>query len=365
MWNLRRGVQDKDGPAGDHGQVASTGRPARAAASRQERSKTLRPWKIVPVLLAALLLGVFTMGFHAQSAHAQASPYIFNNWNTDAVVNNPPTGTDQDGQHYPEFTVSQLTHITTIATYHWNNGAGATPGTISLYQVKGPGSFTLLERPFAATGQSGQGGAPDTNWIATFDFNLNAGTYIVADSGFSTWSNNAKSSYLGFAQVNGTVVAPSSPAAPQQPTAPTTPTAPSPKPLPVPQQPSGCSAQRLCGTLSNCSQPVSDCAAAGATTTPLRYTEVEAVSGSFYAKKPTVCASDTTTQTGSYTLIINTSACPVGTTMTFYVPKLPNGTLGLACFRDNTPRQDYTVQSPSSGFSGGPLTVQGSCQEAP
>jgi hypothetical protein len=99
----------------------------------------------------------------------------------------------------PTFFSTTSIHITEIWTYHWNNGRGETPGTISLVSVGNGATYG----PWKATGSSGSNNAQDVNWTVQIDQLLPAGTYQVADSSPSTWSENVLSKGIGFAKVWG------------------------------------------------------------------------------------------------------------------------------------------------------------------
>jgi hypothetical protein len=117
-------------------------------------------------------------------------------------VSNGPTGR-------PSFTLKSPVCMTQVTTYHWNNGQGATPGIITLQLHVGGGRTQNFS--FQAQGTSGQGGAPNVNWVATANMLiLPAGTYTVLDSDPATWSYNAQSGNRGFVTVSGIAVAASS-----------------------------------------------------------------------------------------------------------------------------------------------------------
>ncbi|HLX22347.1 MAG TPA: hypothetical protein VKR38_03285 [Usitatibacter sp.] len=145
---------------------------------------------------------------------------LFNNTNTGGVLN---------GGAPPTFLNGQNVHVGQIETYHWNNGRGANPGTISIKSLGGQ-SYG----PFKATGSSGQGGAPNVNWVANVNLTLPIGTYQVIDSDPATWSQNAATHGLGFAILRGERLATTAavPAPQQQATASRLPPAASP-PSPV------------------------------------------------------------------------------------------------------------------------------------
>ncbi len=125
---------------------------------------------------------------------------LFNNFNTGGTLN---------GGVSPYFTLN-ASHITELVTYHWNNGQGATPGNITLRWQNG--KKHLYFGPFAARGESGQGGARNVVWVATVNVNVPAGSYIVIDSDPNTWSRNSQSQGRGFTIVRGTMA--SAPAPP-------------------------------------------------------------------------------------------------------------------------------------------------------
>lgn len=133
---------------------------------------------------------------------------LYNNSNIEGV-NNGPTRS-------PQFSLNAPARITQIVTYHWNFGQGARPGAISLRNSNGQ-----VFGPFAAGGTSGQGGAPNVNWVANVNVTIPAGSYTVLDSDTNTWSNNARSGFRGFAIVRGSLLSPP-------------PSAPAPAPPPAP-----------------------------------------------------------------------------------------------------------------------------------
>ncbi|PYT04950.1 MAG: hypothetical protein DMF60_13620, partial [Acidobacteria bacterium] len=140
-----------------------------------------------------LPLAVLTLALWASPAGAQNRD-LFNNFNVSSIAGpNAPI-------FNPVFTLPGAARITELVTYHWNNGQGATPGTISLRD-----QTNRVYGPFAARGESGQGGAPNVNWVATVNLTVPAGTFIVFDSEPGTWSRNAQppSFYRGFVIVRG------------------------------------------------------------------------------------------------------------------------------------------------------------------
>ena len=115
---------------------------------------------------------------------------IFNNGNTGGVYNNPSRATT--------FTLRAPHVITLITNYHWNNGRGATPGTIALR-----GSDGRTYGSWRTSGSPGQGGVPNANWNAAPNVTLPAGTYTVVDSNPATWAQNSGSQGCGHTRVEG------------------------------------------------------------------------------------------------------------------------------------------------------------------
>jgi hypothetical protein len=126
-------------------------------------------------------------------------------------TNNQPV---RNGGLPPTFTLQHDGCVTQIATYHWNNGHGATPGTIWLlgqngvtygpFQATGvAGQSGATYEPVQAAGAAGQSGAPNVNWVVSVRLGLPAGSYLVDDSDWTTWSSNNQSDGAGFVTVLG------------------------------------------------------------------------------------------------------------------------------------------------------------------
>jgi hypothetical protein len=156
----------------------------------------------------------FAVAFELLPASGKAAD-LYNNTNSASVLSRPtaPTG----------FALFHPANVTEIVTYHWNNGRGAAPGTITL---RGPGGRVF--GPFRARGVGGQNNAPDVNWVADINVTLPAGAYTVVDSDPATWSQNAQSQNRGFAIVRGTSATAAAP--PQPPRQPPVPAAQAPNP---------------------------------------------------------------------------------------------------------------------------------------
>jgi len=130
---------------------------------------------------------------------AQSAMLLFDGFNIAAVTQQtagPPTATT--------FVLTAPTQVTQIATYHYNGGAGANPGTISLKDQNGN-----VYGPFPAQGLNAQGQSlpPFVAWQANLNnVALPPGTYTVIDSDPSTWSYNTQSNNTGFVRVSGFTV---------------------------------------------------------------------------------------------------------------------------------------------------------------
>ncbi len=117
---------------------------------------------------------------------------IFTNMNPDAVYNNPPSVNvlTVDANQRP-IRVSQ------ISNYHWNNGCGAQPGTISIWENgKQLGAWQAIGR--------GGSGADNVYWIVYPQITLWPGhSYEIRDSGAATWSWNEASGNCGMFELHG------------------------------------------------------------------------------------------------------------------------------------------------------------------
>jgi len=120
---------------------------------------------------------------------SKESKMIYDSWNTRSVDNTPTCS--------PFFTISEPQMITYIDTYHWNHGAGATGGTISLRNGDG-----TRYGPWEIETVLDQGEVPKGYWIAHPNEIIPAGTYTVEDSDPATWSQNSESP-CGFTKVEG------------------------------------------------------------------------------------------------------------------------------------------------------------------
>lgn len=116
---------------------------------------------------------------------------IFNNTNIGQVFNSPLAP--------PSFSTNRPYMVTSLQTYHWNNGQGDIPQGrffLSDNQGKTYGSWAIQT-------SSGSGGAPDVDWSSTPSVAIPPGTYSVIDPNPGTWSYNSGSGNAGFARVIG------------------------------------------------------------------------------------------------------------------------------------------------------------------
>jgi len=108
-----------------------------------------------------------------------------------------------NGASSPEFTLPLqgplFCKVTKILTYHWNNGNGATPGTIALQ-----GSDGSYYGPYQASGEDGMGGVKNANWVVFVDILImQQVTYTVIDSDPATWAQNSGTGGVGMTIVWG------------------------------------------------------------------------------------------------------------------------------------------------------------------
>ncbi len=75
--------------------------------------------------------------------------------------------------------------VQSIQTYHWNNGRGQKPGTISIRSATGE-----VFGPWQAIGKPGQGGVRNAYWYVEPGIVLPVGTYELVDSNPRTWATN-------------------------------------------------------------------------------------------------------------------------------------------------------------------------------
>ncbi len=117
---------------------------------------------------------------------------LFTNMNPNTVNNNPPS--------VKVLTVkadSRPILVSQISTYHWNDGCGAQPGTISIWENgRQLGAWQ-------AKGRSGSG-ADNVHRIVYPNITLHPGhSYEIHDSDVATWSRNKASEDCGMFELQG------------------------------------------------------------------------------------------------------------------------------------------------------------------
>lgn len=86
--------------------------------------------------------------------------------------------------------------VRSIRTYHWNDGKGDTPGTISLRSFDGNVVGT-----WRAVGVAGQGGVRNAYWLVEPQVVLQPGKYLLVDSRPETWATNDAAKNKGFVRI--------------------------------------------------------------------------------------------------------------------------------------------------------------------
>jgi hypothetical protein len=148
--------------------------------------------------LAAALIGLIAVSGPpvVGTTSASANSAVFNNTNGYGVTQASPMP-----PAYTLFTITRPETITSISTYHWDNGRGAPRAGVIYILV--PHSGGLVKAQAQAQGSAGQGGVPNANWTATFNVTLSPGQWQVWDSSPTTWSYNSQSANAGFANISG------------------------------------------------------------------------------------------------------------------------------------------------------------------
>ncbi len=109
---------------------------------------------------------------------------IFNNGNGSGVRNAP--------LHPTVITLNHPFFIESIVNYHYNNGQGDAPGTISLVSANGE-----VYGPWQAVANPPDGNDPRKYWTVLPQVILPPGTYTVVDSNPLTWAQNDQSDGKG------------------------------------------------------------------------------------------------------------------------------------------------------------------------
>ena len=108
---------------------------------------------------------------------------IFNNGNLSGVANNGKS---------PVFTLSRAARITSVLTYHYNNGRGAPGGNIQIMAedgtIHGPWQVEVRNKVY---------------WITRPNLALPPGRYRVIDTDPATWSQNSGSNGQGHTIIKG------------------------------------------------------------------------------------------------------------------------------------------------------------------
>jgi hypothetical protein len=140
---------------------------------------------IFGVILVAV--GAYILMPPAPPSTREAEILLFSTKNDQRVSNNP--------SQPASFTISQPFYVTYIWNYHWNGGAGVTPGNIALRRndgkVFGPWEVTAADL------------ASRINWECKPNAKIPAGEYTVVDSESARWSWNDGTAGRGMSVVRG------------------------------------------------------------------------------------------------------------------------------------------------------------------
>lgn len=184
----------------------AAGRPGKKGSTGRFFRKPLI-WVAGAVLVAAIVGIVLSLGHGSSPGGATEHGFVgyvchgtqltlFDNVNADAVSN---------GGSRPTFSTHGNAYcLMYVQTYHWNNGAGSTPGTIGLVRLSGPGAIPSYVASLPAKTSAGENGAANVNWFASVPITkpvILDGEYSCADSDPSTWSTNKESGGAGFCLV--------------------------------------------------------------------------------------------------------------------------------------------------------------------
>ena len=142
----------------------------------------------IPLLSACNIKGGSGSSASAIAVTATSETEIYNNGNVAGVINNPTGGPTT-------FTITGNYKVTLITDYHWNNGKGASAGTIGLKDTGGKVVGT-----WPVTVRSG------VYWDVTPQIIIGPGTYTVVDSDPSTWAQNSQSKNQGITDIKGLAI---------------------------------------------------------------------------------------------------------------------------------------------------------------
>ncbi len=128
----------------------------------------------------------------AEEAYNDEEQLLFTNFNDDPVKNKPP-------RYFPLTTSRNNVLVTKVRTYHWNNGNGAAPGTIGIYNTDSGERVCGGQ----AIGRSSHG-VPNVYWETLMECVIYPNiTYQVKVSDSSTWSYNDASDGAGMFELYG------------------------------------------------------------------------------------------------------------------------------------------------------------------
>jgi hypothetical protein len=113
-------------------------------------------------------------------------------------TNNNSGGVSSGPTQPTRFTLNTAARISSLLTYHWNDGRGQPPGSISLVHQDG-----TRYGPWTASGTPGSGNVPNAYWTVRPDVVVQPGIYTVGDSHAASWAQNAQSNSEGIVQVKG------------------------------------------------------------------------------------------------------------------------------------------------------------------
>ena len=140
---------------------------------------------LVLAMIASMMTVYYSDHVYADSASNYSE--VWTNVNTTQVTSNPSNPTTFSVPNGKEL------NLKAISLYHYNNGYGATPGTVTLKMgTKIIGTWNAV-------------GTYYNQWWEVFPAKtLSAGTYSITCSSNATWSCNSISNNAGFASVHGT-----------------------------------------------------------------------------------------------------------------------------------------------------------------
>lgn len=114
---------------------------------------------------------------------------IINNFNPNAVVTAPTKPS--------RIEIKQQCTVKSLKTYHYEQGRGRQPGTISLNRETGT-SVGMWNAKLETVQAKGHSTPVNAMWVCQPAIALNPGIYLIEDSDPSTWSCNKESGMRGF-----------------------------------------------------------------------------------------------------------------------------------------------------------------------